>query len=217
MLNYIWFGLMAVALVFAAFNGTAGEVSKAAIDSAKTAVEISIGLVAVMTLWLGIMKIAEAAGLVGVLGKLLTPVRRFLFPDVPPDHPAVGAITLSIAANMLGLNNAATPLGIKAMEELQTLNRDKETASNAMVMLMVLNTTGVQLIPATIIGILAAAGSNDPTAIIGTTLAATAIGTVVGVLATKLLERFYPDGGKPPEIGFVAAEGEPPALHGEGP
>lgn len=191
MLNYIWFGLMAVALVVAAFNGTAEAVTKGAVDSAKTAVEIAIGLVGVMTLWLGIMRIAEAAGLVALLGRLLRPLLRWLFPDVPADHPASGAIVLSLAANMLGLNNAATPLGIKAMEELQTLNPDKDVATNAQVTLMALNTSGVQLIPATMIGVLAAAGSTNPTAIISTSLVATFTGCVAAVLAARILQRFY--------------------------
>ncbi len=191
MLNYIWFGLMAIALVIAAFNGTAEAVSKAAVDSAKTAVEIAIGLVGVMTLWLGMMRIAEAAGLVALLGRALRPVLRWLFPEVPAEHPANGAIVMSIAANMLGLNNAATPLGIKAMEELQTLNEDKETASNPMVTFMALNTSGVQLIPTTMIGILLAAGSINPTWIIAPSLVATFTGTVAAVLAAKMLQRFY--------------------------
>jgi spore maturation protein A len=191
MLNYIWFGLMAIALVVAAFNGTAAAVSTGAIESAKTAVEIAIGLVGVMTLWLGIMRVAEASGLVTILGRALRPVLRWLFPEIPADHPANGAIVLSIAANMLGLNNAATPLGIKAMEELQELNPRKDTATNAMVTFMAMNTSGVQLIPATMIGVLAAAGSKNPTAIIGTSLVATFIGTVAAVVAAKVLQRFY--------------------------
>ena len=192
MLNYIWFGLMAIALIVAAFNGTAEAVTKGAIDSAKTAVEISIGLIGIMTLWLGIMRIAEKAGLVALLGRVLAPIMRVLFPDVPPEHPATGTMVISIAANMLGLNNAATPLGIKAMEELQTLNDDKETASNAMVTFMALNTAGVQLVPTTMIGIMVAAGSKDPTAIIGTTLVATTLGTIAAVTSARILERFYP-------------------------
>jgi spore maturation protein A len=191
MLNYIWFGLMAIALVVAAFNGTAEAVTKGAIDSAKTAVEISIGLVGVMALWLGIMRIAEAAGLVALLGRLLRPVMRWLFPEVPAEHPAAGAIVLSVAANMLGLNNAATPLSIKAMEELQSLNPRKDTATNSMVTFMALTTSGVQLIPANMIGVLAAAGSKNPTWIISTTLIATFIGTVAAVLSAKVLQRFW--------------------------
>jgi spore maturation protein A len=191
MLNYIWFGLMAISLIVAIFNGTAEAVSTAAIESAKTAVEIALGLIGVMTLWLGIMRIAEAAGLVVLLGRALRPVLRWLFPDVPAEHPAAGAIVLSTAANMLGLNNAATPLGLKAMEELQALNDRKDTASNAMVTFMALNTSGVQLVPATMIGVLVAAGSKDPTSIIGPSIVATFIGTVAAVLAARILQRFY--------------------------
>jgi spore maturation protein A len=192
MLNYIWFGLMAIALVVAAFNGTAEAVSKGAIDSAKTAVEIAIGLVGVMTLWLGVMRVAEAAGLVALLGRAMRPLLKWLFPEVPPEHPAAGAIVLSIAANMLGLNNAATPLGIKAMEELQALNEDKETATNPMVTFMAINTASVQIIPATMIGVLAAAGSQNPTAIISTSIVAGSVGTIVAIFAAKVLQRFYP-------------------------
>ena len=192
MLNYIWFGLMAIALVVAGFNGTADAVTKGAVESAGTAVQIAIGLVGIMALWLGIMRIAEAAGLVSLLGRALRPVVRWLFPDVPVGHPAAGSLVLAVAANVLGLNNAATPLGIKAMEDLQTLNADKESASNAQVTFMAITTSGVQLIPATMIGVLAAAGATSPTAIIGPSLVATAAGTVAAVAAAKLLERLSP-------------------------
>ena len=206
MLNYIWFGLMAIALVVAAFNGTAGAVTKGAIDSAKTAVEIAIGLVGIMTLWLGIMRIAEASGMVTLLGRALRPVLRWLFPELPAEHPANGAIVVATAANMLGLNNAATPLSIKAMEELQELNPRKDTASNAMVTFMALTTSGVQLIPATMIGVLVAAGSKNPTVIISTSLIATAIGTAAAVIAAKVLQRFYPNPAEEPAAVAVAAE-----------
>ena len=192
MLNYIWFGLMAVALVVAAINGTAEAVTRGAVESASSAVQIAIGLVGIMTLWLGMMRIAEAAGLVTLVGRALRPLLRWLFPEVPATHPAAGAIVMATAANMLGLNNAATPLGIKAMEELQTLNPDKQTASNPMVTLMAITTSGVQLIPASMIGVLAAAGSTNPTAIIAPTLVATFVGTVAAVITAKLLQRFYP-------------------------
>ena len=191
MLNYIWFALLAIALVVAMFNGTAAQVTKASVDSAKTAVEISLGLVGIMTLWLGIMRVAEKAGLVTLLARILTPFRRLLFPEIPPDHPAIGAMIMNLAANMLGLSNAATPLGIKAMEELQELNPEKETASNAMVTFLVLNTAGIQFIPATIIGVLAAAGAKNPTAIISTTIVATLCGAVAAVTTAKILQRFF--------------------------
>lgn len=205
MLNYIWFGLMAIALIVGAINGTAEAVTKGAVDSAKTAVEIAIGLVGVMTLWLGMMRVAEKAGLVAMLGRLLRPVLRWLFPDIPPDHPANGSIVLSIAANMLGLNNAATPLGIKAMEEMQTLNDQPDTATNSMVTFMAMNTAGVQLIPATMIGILAAAGSRNPTAIISASIIATFIGTIAAILASRILQRFYP---RPPVVAQAVPMGE---------
>jgi spore maturation protein A len=194
MLNYIWFGLMAIALVVAIFNGTAPQLTKAAVDSARVAVEISLGLVGIMTLWLGIMRIAEKAGLIALLACGLKPISRVLFPEIPPGHPAIGAMIMAVAANMLGLNNAATPLGIKAMEELQALNPLEETASNAMVTFMVINTSGIQFIPATIIGVLAAAGAANPTSIIAPTLLSTTCGAVAAVSAAKLLQRFFPTG-----------------------
>jgi spore maturation protein A len=203
MLNYIWFGLMAIALVVAACKGTAGAVTAGAVDAAGTAVQTAIGLVGIMALWLGIMRIAEAAGLVTLLGRALRPIVRWLFPDVPPAHPAAGSLMLAIAANVLGLNNAATPLGIKAMEELQTLNADRDSASNAQVTFMAITTSGVQLIPATMIGVLAAAGSAAPTVIIAPSLIATAIGTAAAVVAAKLLQRVSP-GQAPPPVGDTA-------------
>jgi len=192
MLNYIWFGLMAIALVVAAVNGTADAVTKAAVDSASSAVQISIGLIGIMTLWLGIMRVAEAAGLVTLVGRALSPLLRWLFPEIPREHPAGGALVVALAANMLGLNNAATPLGIKAMEELQALNPDKDTATNAMVTFMAVTTSGVQLVPATMIGVLAAAGSTNPTAIIAPTIGATFVGTVAAVIAARVLQHLYP-------------------------
>ena len=193
MLNYIWFGLMAIALVVAAFNNTAPAVTKGALDSAKTAVEIALGLVGIMTLWLGIMRVAEKAGLVALLGRALRPVSRLLFPEIPPEHPAIGAMIMNVAANMLGLSNAATPFGIKAMEELQELNPKKDTASNSMVTFLTLNTAGIQFIPATIIGVLVAAGAKNPTAIISTTVVATMCGAVAAVTTAKILQRFFPE------------------------
>ena len=190
MLNYIWFGLMAAALVMAAWNGSADAVTKAAVDSSGAAVQTALGLVGIMALWLGMMRVAEAAGLVALVGRALRPLLRWLFPDVPRDHPASGAIVMAVAANVLGLNNAATPLGIKAMEELQTLDGDTDTASNAQVTLVAITTSGVQLIPATMIGVLAAAGSTRPTAIIATSLVATLAGTLSAVAAARLCERF---------------------------
>ncbi len=164
-------------------------ITKAALDYADTAVTISLGLIGVMALWLGIMKVAEEAGLLKVLTKLLTPVTSRLFPDVPPDHPAVGAMIMNIAANMLGLNNAATPLGLKAMEELNKLNPKLGTATDAMCTFLVINTAGLTLIPATAIAIRVAQGSADPGIIIGTSIFGAGCATVAGLIAVKVLQR----------------------------
>jgi spore maturation protein A len=189
MLNYIWLGLVILAVVLGGINGKIESVTKAAIDAAGNSVTISIQLIGVMALWLGIMKIAEDSGLMSLLARAIAPVMRRLFPEVPPDHPAMGSMMMNIAANMLGLSNAATPLGLKAMEDLEKLNRFPGVATNAMCLFLTINTAGVQLIPATMISLMAAAGSKDATAIIGTTFAATVISLVAGLAAAKLLER----------------------------
>ena len=188
-MNYIWLALVIVAVVLGGINGKMDEVTKAAIDSAGNSVTIAIGLIGVMTLWLGIMKIAEDSGLIVLVSKAIAPVMRRLFPEVPADHPAMGSMLMNIAANMLGLSNAATPLGLKAMEDLERLNKTPGVATNAMCMFLTINTAGIQLIPASMIGLMASAGSSDPTAIIGTTFAATLVALVVGLTAAKILER----------------------------
>ena len=186
MLNYIWFGMMAIAVVVGVFTGRIDAVTEAAIDMAKTAVEISIGLIGIMALWLGIMKIAEASGLIRIIAKLLKPLTIRLFPDVPADHPAIGSIVLNMSANILGLGNAATPLGLKAMEELQELNEKKDTATNAMVMFLAINTSSVQLIlPATVVALMGATASE----IFITTILATSCSTIAAIAAVKFLER----------------------------
>jgi spore maturation protein A len=164
-------------------------ITQAAIDFANTAVEIAIGLIGVMALWLGLIKIAEEAGLVKVLTRLLAPITKRLFPDVPSDHPAIGAIIMNTAANMLGLSNAATPMGLKAMEELNKLNPKAGTATNAMVTFLAINTGGLILIPATAIAVRAASGSANPGIIIGTAIFGAGCATIIGVLASKILQR----------------------------
>ncbi len=164
-------------------------VTQAALDFANTAVEISIGLIGIMALWLGLMKIAEEAGLISVVTRILAPVTRRIFPDVPADHPAVGAMVMNIAANMLGLNNAATPLGLKAMEELNRINPKAGTATNAMITFLTINTGGLVLIPATAIAVRAASGSSNPGIIIGTSIVGALCATVAGVAAAKILQR----------------------------
>ncbi len=164
-------------------------VTAAALNYANIAVDIAIGLISIMALWLGLVKIAEEAGLVTVLTRVLRPVTVRLFPDVPHDHPAVGAMIMNISANMLGLSNAATPLGLKAMEELNKINPKAGTATNAMCTFLVINTAGLTLLPATAIAIRAAAGSDNPGIIIGTSIFGAVCATVAGLIAVKLLQR----------------------------
>jgi spore maturation protein SpmA len=159
---------------------------------ANTAVTIALGLIGVMALWLGIMKIAEAAGLVGLLARLVRPIMVRLFPDVPPEHPAMGAMVMNMAANFLGLSNAATPLGLKAMEELNNLNPIAGTATNAMCMFLTINTTALTLVPATVIAIRLSLGSHDASEIIMPTFLATLCSLILGVTFTRLIQRFYP-------------------------
>lgn len=164
-------------------------VTSAAFDYASTAVTIAIGLIGIMALWLGVMKVAEEAGAVRILTRLLAPVTRRLFPEIPADHPAVGAMIMNISANMLGLSNAATPFGLKAMEELNKLNPKVGTATNAMCTFLTINTAGLVLIPATAIAVRAAAGSSNPGLIIGTSIFGAACATVTGLIAVKVLQR----------------------------
>ncbi len=187
MLNYVWLGLIVIAIVMGAATGNIEAVTKQAFDSAESAVKIALGLISIMTLWLGLMKVAEAAGLVKLLARVMAPIMKRLFPEVPPDHPAMGSVLLNLAANWLGLSNAATPFGLKAMEELQQLNPKKDTATNAMVMFLGMNTSCITLIPATIIGVRISLGSANPFEIIGTTIVASVTATVVAITMAKLL------------------------------
>lgn len=185
MMNYVWLGLVAIAFIVGALKGNIDAVTKGALDSASTAVNIALGLIGIMTMWLGIMKIAQDAGLVRVLARAIKPISKRLFPDIPPEHPAIGAILLNVSANWLGLSNAATPMGLKAMEELQSLNDKKDTASDAMITFLALNTGSITLIPMTVIAVRASMGSANPTEIIGTTIFASTMATIFGVLAAK--------------------------------
>ncbi|MBN1595538.1 hypothetical protein JW933_06395 [candidate division FCPU426 bacterium] len=165
------------------------EISKAAFTSATTAVELSLGLIGAMSLFLGLMRVAQDAGLVQALARLLRPLFRFLFPSVPQDHPALGAIALNLGANMLGLGDAATPMGLKAMQELQTLNPSQDTATDAMCTFLALNSSSVQLVPAVVIGLRAAAGSQNPSEIILAAILATSCSTLVAVASARLFSR----------------------------
>ena len=186
MLNYVWFGMIAISVCVGAFSGNIDAVTEAAIKSAELAVELAIGLIGIMALWLGMMKIAEASGLVNIIAKIVRPITVRLFPEVPQDHPAISSIVLNMSANVLGLGNAATPLGLKAMQELQELNPNKDTASNAMCTFLVINTSSVQLIlPATVVALMGVQSSQ----VFITTIIATSFSTIAGVIAVKILEK----------------------------
>jgi spore maturation protein SpmA len=189
MLNGIWLALILIAVLTGGLAGTMPQVTDSAVTAAKDAIMLAIGLAGVMTLWLGMMRLAEKSGLVSLISRLLRPLLTRLFPDVPAEHPAMGAIAMNMAANMLGLGNAATPLGIRAMQNLATLNRFPGTASNAMCTFLAINTSSIQLIPASAIAILSAAGSKEPTAIVGTALMATACAFTVAIISVKILEK----------------------------
>jgi len=193
-LNYIWLALVLGAVLLGGATGHLKEVTDAAFESSKTAVmTIALPLAGIMALWLGVMRLAEKSGLMHAIARLLRPLMTRLFPDIPPEHPAMGSMIMNMAANMLGLANAATPLGLRAMQDLEQLNPRPGTASNAMCTFLAINTSSIQLIPASAVAILAAAGSTRPTAIIGTALVATICSTVVGIFSVKALEKlpFY--------------------------
>ncbi|MGC3959404.1 MAG: nucleoside recognition domain-containing protein [Verrucomicrobiota bacterium] len=190
MLNYIWLGLMVAAVLIGAANDTLDAVGKAAFERAEYAVmKLALPLAGVMALWLGVMRLAEKAGLINVMARALRPVMRKLFPDVPPEHPAMGSMLMNMAANILGLSNAATPLGIRAMKDLETLNPRPGVATNAMCTFLAINTSSIQLIPATAIGVLAVAHATNAFAIVSSALMATICSTIAGVTAVKLLEK----------------------------
>ena len=177
---------MFIAVIVGILTGNIDAVTQAAIDMAKTAVEIAIGLIGIMALWLGTMKIAEESGLIRIIARAIRPITIRLFPDVPEDHPAIGSIILNMAANLLGLGNAATPLGLKAMEELQDLNPEKETATNAMCTFLAINTSSIQLIlPATVVALMGAAANQ----IFITTILATGLSTIAAIIAVRFLEK----------------------------
>lgn len=189
MLNYIWFGLMMIALIVGAINGKLTEVTNAAVNSAATSVEIALGLIGIMAMWLGIMKIAEEGGLIKILARAIRPVARFLFPEIPDGHPAIGSMMMNVTANWLGLGNAATPLGLKAMEELQSLNKKKDTASNSMVTFLAINTASITFIPMTVIAVRTELGSANPFEIISTAIFASTCACIAAITASKLLSK----------------------------
>jgi spore maturation protein A len=187
MVNYIWVIMTLIGIVFGIVNGTLEEINKAVFVGAREAVTLCIGLISVLVFWLGMMRIAEESGLLEGLAKLFRPIVKRLFPEVPPNHPAMGYILSNMIANMFGLGNAATPLGIKAMEELQELNGGKKTASRSMVTFLAINTASITIIPSTVIAIRMTYHSASPTEIVVPTL----IATIISAIGAILIDRFF--------------------------
>lgn len=198
MLDLIWLGLLIVGMAVAAATGRVEQVTEAVMASAQLAVETVIGFLGVTSLWLGLMKIAEEAGLVAAVARGLQPLMRRIFPTIPPGDPALGAVVMSVSANLLGVGPAATPLGLKAMQELQRINPHKHAASDAMVTFLALTTSGVTLVPATVIAVRAAAESANPAEIVGPTLLASTVATVTALAADRLLRPLAPVPPPPP-------------------
>jgi len=191
-MGYIWVFLIVVSVIVAIINGKIPEVTQAIVDNAKLAVEISISLIGVMAFWLGIVKLAEKSGIVAFIAKIVQPITDFLFPEIPKGHSALGNIAMNVSANALGVTNAATPVGIKAMQDMQSLNEHKDTATNPMCTFLAINTAGFQIVPASVIAVLVASGSTNPTEIVAPTILVTLFGTIVAIIAVKILQRFFP-------------------------
>lgn len=189
-MNYIWFLIILISIASAAYTGRIDAVVNAIMQGAQKSIEIALYLAGIMAFWLGIMKIAEKSGLVSKIAILITPLAKLLFPDLPKDSPALGDIAMNFTANAFGLSNAATPIGIKAMKELQKNNKDKNSASNDMCTLLAMNTAGWQLVPTTVIAVLVACGSKNPTEIVFPTLIVTTIAFVSAIIGVKVLENF---------------------------
>ena len=185
-LDILWAVLLCGGVLYAACTGAMPDVSASIMPLAADAAGLALGLVGTLSLWMGLMKIAERAGLTHALARMLRPLLRRVFPDVPPDHPAMGAMVMNLSANMLGLGNAATPLGLTAMRELETLNKRPGVASDAMVVFLAINTTSITLVPATIIALRSAAGSSAPAEILIPTLCATVCGTAFAVALARV-------------------------------
>ncbi|NMD70269.1 spore maturation protein [Bacillus sp. DNRA2] len=187
MVNYIWVGMTIIGIVFAMVNGTISEVNEAVFNGAKEAVTLCIGLISILVFWLGMMRIAEDSGLLSKLTGLFRPLIVRLFPEVPPNHPAMGYILSNMIANMFGLGNAATPLGIKAMEQLKKLNGNKDNASRSMITFLAMNTASITIIPTTVIAIRMNYHSDSPTEIVGPTL----VVTILSAIAAIIIDRYF--------------------------
>lgn len=191
-MNYIWSFLILVSIIAGAINGKLNDVVGALLTGAETSIKVAIGICGVMVFWLGIMKIAEKSGIIEWISKVLTPIANFLFPEVKDNDKIIGNIAMNFSANALGLANAATPMGLKAMEEMQKVNKDKSSASNSMCMLLAMNTAGFQIIPATVIAVLVSVGAKNPTEIIIPTLLVTSFAFIGAIITAKLMQRIFP-------------------------
>ena len=190
-MNYIFYFLIVISIVAGAINGRLSDVVNAILTGAELSVKVDFSLIGIMAFWLGIMKIAEKCGLVSLIAKLLKPITKRLFNELPEDSPAIGDVAMSFSANALGLANAATPIGIKAMTEMQKQNIDQKSASNSMCVFLAMSTAGFQLIPATVIAILIGIGYKNPTEIIAPTLLVTTIAFVSAIIIAKIFQRFW--------------------------
>lgn len=190
-MNYIFYFLIVSSIIFGIINHKTQDVANAILSGADLSVKIAFSLIGIMAFWLGIMRIAEKSGLVKILAKLINPITKRLFNELPADNSAVGNIALSFSANALGLTNAATPIGLRVMEELQAENKDKKSASNSMCLFLAMNTAGFQIIPATVIAILVAVGSKNPTEIILPTMIVTSIAFISAIVVAKILQRLW--------------------------
>ena len=213
MVNLIWLGMIVVSVIFGAANGRMEEVAEAAFGGAQTGVTVSLGLISILVFWMGLMKIAENAGLVSKLSQWLAPLVRRLFPGVPANHPAMGYILSNMSANLLGLGNAATPMGIRAMQELQKLNSQPAVATPAMCTLLALNTASITLVPTTMIAIRMNFGSAHPADIVASTLLATAVATAAAIVADAWYRRRSSGPPQPFKPSLpLPREGKPPAM-----
>lgn len=191
LMNYIFYFLIVLSIIFGAINGKLQDVVNAILTGADLSVKVAFSLIGIMAFWLGIMRIAEKSGIVDFITKLIKPIAKWLFNDIPTDNKAIGDIAMSFSANALGLTNAATPIGLKAMQELQEINKDKTSASNAMCMFLAMNTAGFQIIPTTVIAILVSIGYKNPTEIIAPTLIVTGTAFISAILVAKIFQRFW--------------------------
>ena len=190
-MNYIFYFLITISIIAGAINGRLSDVVNAILTGAELSVKVAFSLIGIMAFWLGMMKIAKRCGLVKIIAHIIKPITKRLFNEIPEDSPAIGDIAMSFSANALGLANAATPIGIKAMEELQKQNIDKKSASNAMCMFLSMSTAGFQLIPATVISVLISIGYKNPTEIIAPTLLVTTIAFLSAITIAKIFQRFW--------------------------